>query len=344
MMKRSQPIPKQYQDLPLVPETILKKRNDLEELARKRKEAAAARSSAGHGRHGGGNAIRRQDRLVGNNRQRKDGKQGIYVKKPETFIVHARSKHNHTKRYNRVLRKGMQGRASNKKIMVTKEIEEALGNDDNSVSETEESTKPVATTKITYQANSVGADMVFVIRIKDHVGCPAPIRQTLVQSLKLKYQYDGVFVRYTEDARQMLHLVEPWVVYGPPRPSVVKDLVERRGYCRSTSTAGKGFQITGQRMAISDNTIVENALGESHGIICIDDLVHTITNPNETLPSGVDGKTLADAFMACTQDFLWPFKLSDRKSTMERRTLKITDGKLYGDIGEEINDYIQQTL
>jgi hypothetical protein len=42
--------------------------------------------------------------------------------------------------------------------------------------------------------------------------------------------------------------------------------------------------------------------------------------------------------------FLWPFKLVDTKTRFERGTLKLKDGKDYGDRGEAINDYIMEVL
>ena len=70
-------------------------------------------------------------------------------------------------------------------------------------------------------------------------------------------------------------------------------------------------------------------MGED-GILCVEDLVHELYSVGDLF-----GKVNA---------FLWPFRLADSKNYFERRTLKLKDGKDYGDRGEAINDYLQTTL
>lgn len=271
---------KSKSDLPLVPESVLRKRHDLDDLARKR--AAAA---------------------IPSKKERKlHGKKAFYVKKPETFIARAKSRRCHEIRYKRVLKKGMQKRASNKPTKAIKEIVDDEGE----------------VTEVEYQSNSVGANLVFVIRIRDHLGEP-PIVQRTLSSLRLRHIHEGVFVNYNDSMRKMLHLVEPWVVYGKPSKAVVNDLITRRGF-------GK---VDGKRVPLSDNVTIEKELGDKN-IICVEDLVHEIYN-------------VGDSFKAATS-FLWPFRLTDSKTEFERRVLKLKDGKDYGDKGDAINEYIKQVL
>jgi len=117
-----------------------------------------------------------------------------------------------------------------------------------------------------------------------------------------------------------LHLVEPWVVYGPPSRSIVADLIERRGF----------GTVNNERVPLSDNTVIEDSLGEDCNIVCKEDLVHEIS-------------TVGESFEKAAM-FLWPFKLTDIKSKFQRRTLKMKDGKDYGDKGEAISEYIQNVL
>lgn len=272
-------------DLPLVPESVLRKRHDLDDLARKRAAAAA---------------------LTNKQKQRKlHGKKAFYVKKPENFIARSKSRRNHDIRYHRVMKKGMQKRASHKKETAVKETV-----DDDDVD------KEVR--QVEYQANSVGANMVFVVRIRDHTGEPRSVRRAL-SSMRLRHIHEGVFMRYDDRTRKMLHLVEPWVVYGKPSKAVVNDLITRRGF-------GK---VERQRMPLADNIMIEKALGNQN-IICVEDLVHEIYNVGES-------------FQPATS-FLWPFRLTDSKTEFERQVLKLKDGKDYGDKGEAINEYIKQVL
>lgn len=70
-----------------------------------------------------------------------------------------------------------------------------------------------------------------------------------------------------------------------PNLKTVKELVYKRGYAK----------VNKQRIALSDNSIVEGALG-AHGIICVEDLIHEIF-------------TVGPHFKEAN-NFLWTFKLS----------------------------------
>ena len=284
-------IAKGKEESALIPETILKKRHDLEELARKRKAAAVS-----------------QKRSTNNNKQ---GKKKIYVKKPETFLARARNRINNERRFKRVMQKGMQKRASNKKETRIKEIRES----DNA---TQNAGEGVVVTNLEYQTNSVGASLVFCVRIRDSVGAPRSVTRALTM-IRLNQVHEGVFLRYDERTRKLLHLVEPWVVYGRPTKAIVEDLIERRGHGR----------VAGERVPLSDNMIIEHALGDKN-IICTEDLVHEIFS-------------VGSSFDVANQ-FLWPFRLVDSKTEFERRMLRLKDGKEYGDRGDAINEYIQAVI
>jgi large subunit ribosomal protein L7e len=281
---------KQYSDLPLVPESVLKKRHDLEQLAKKRKALQEVEGSAG-----------------GKKKQQSKGKsKAFYVIKPESLLARARCRRNHEIRFRRVGQKGMQKRASNRPVLSTKTTEE--NNCEDAV-------------VMKYQSNSVGTSLVLAIRIRDGgAETPHSIQSTLGR-LKLKNIHDGVFVNYDNTTRKLLHLVEDYVIYGPPTSAVIRDLLERRGYAK----------IKNERVPLSDNTVVEQALGEECGILCVEDMVQELAQGKG---SHVD-KIL---------NFLYPFKLADSKSHFERRTLKLKNGKEYGDRGDEINDYIKLVL
>lgn len=261
---------------PLVPESVLKQRHDLDDLARKRQ--------AQHELH------------PPKNSQKK--KRGFYVIKPEVILAKARNRHNNEKRFLRIKNKGMQKRAQNKKVFSKKEVDGK---------------------EVRYQSNSFGAKLVFVIRIRNNHAIPTQVKRILSQ-YRLYGPNQGVFVQYNEEARRRLHLVEPWVVYGPPSTAAVKDLIERRGYA----------QIKNERVPLSDNTVIEGVLGEKHNILCVEDLVCALTEAR-------------DQFEVASK-FIYPFRLSDSKTAFERKVLKLTDGKEYGDRGEEIEDYIQLVL
>lgn len=228
----------EHKDLALVPESVLKKRHDLDDLRRKK----AAKESESNK----------------NNSARKS--KGTYVRKPATFLAKAKQRRHEQIRYRRVKKKGMQKKASKK--TETREKEITIVNDDET-SDSEETTR-----LIKYTANSVGSPYVFVIRIREDAGHPPRCVLNILLQLRLKEANTGVFVKYTETTKRHLHLVEPWVVYGKPSDGLVGDLMERKSF----------GVIRGENVPLSDNTIIENALGNEHGMICMEDLVHELTS------------------------------------------------------------------
>ncbi|GFH51501.1 hypothetical protein CTEN210_07977 [Chaetoceros tenuissimus] len=282
------------QELQLVPETILRKKHDLDEMKAHRAAQAIVNP--------------RGNRKVFNQKTKV-----IKVYKPETVLAAARSRRNHLIRYKRVLKKGMQKRASNKKEEKTKIVVPDGVVDAEQEADLEREVK--------YIANSVGAKMVFVVRIREPNGMPAKVKKIL-NGMRLRSVNEGKFLRYDETAKKQLHLIEPWVTYGVPSKNIVNDLIRRRGH-------GK---IDGKRVPLSDNTIVENALGDDTdgAVICVDDMVHELY-------------TVGDEFKK-VNGFLWTFQLSSPKSKFQKQKLNYKDGGDYGDRGEEIDELIRQML
>jgi len=125
----------------------------------------------------------------------------------------------------------------------------------------------------------------FVVRIRG-INELAPKPRKILQLLRLLQINNGVFVKVTKATQQMLRLVEPYITYGEPNLATIRNLIYKRGY-------GK---VQKQRIPLSDNSIIETALG-SKGLICVEDLVHEVA-------------TAGPNFKAAT-NFLWPFKLSN---------------------------------
>ena len=283
----------------LVPESVLKRKHDLDELKAKRQSAEL------HNPRG--------------NRKIFSSKNKLKIRKPHSFVTNAKMRKHHTQRYNRVMKKGMQKRASKTEIMKTKEI---LMGDDLLQSNNNNNTaliqnEPVD--KVTYKANSVNASFVFAIRIRDGAGSPYPVQKAL-RTLRLNHVNQGIFIQYTKSAKKLLHLVEPFVIYGIPSKSIVSDLIVRRGHAR----------IQGKRTPLSDNRMVEDALGESTGMICLEDLVHEIMTTGPYFTKVVS--------------FLAPFHFTARISKFQKDKLNEKDAHDYGDKGELIDEYIRFML
>ncbi|XP_022729850.1 60S ribosomal protein L7-3-like isoform X2 [Durio zibethinus] len=114
----------------------------------------------------------------------------------------------------------------------------------------------------------------------------------------------------------MFHRVEPYVTCGyPPNLKSVRELIYKRGY-------GK---LNKQRVALTDNAIVEHALGK-FGIICVEDLIHEIM-------------TVGSHFKEAN-NFLWPFKLKAPLGGLKKKRNHYVEG---GDAGNREN-YINELI
>ncbi|KAF7732345.1 60S ribosomal protein L7 [Apophysomyces ossiformis] len=127
--------------------------------------------------------------------------------------------------------------------------------------------------------------LLFVLRKSGDKDLHPTVKRTL-KKLRLAKVHQGVFVKLDEKAAEQLKLIEPYVTYGEPTLKSVQDLVIKRGYAK----------VKGKRMPISDNMMVEEALGK-YNVICVEDIIHEIVSVGEH-------------FEAVNQ-FLWPFRLND---------------------------------
>lgn len=161
------------------------------------------------------------------------------------------------------------------------------------------------------------AKLIFVVRIKGINKMPPKPRKTL-QLLRLLQINNGVFIKVTKATTEMLKIVEPWVAYGYPNLKSVKELIYKRGY-------GK---VDKQRIALTDNVIIEDNLGQ-YGIVCMEDLIHEIF-------------TVGPNFKQAS-NFLWPFKLSNPTGGFRTRKFKhFIEGGDLGNREEAINGLIRQ--
>ena len=136
--------------------------------------------------------------------------------------------------------------------------------------------------------------------------------------LRLNQINNGVFIRLTKPTIIMLRMVEPYIAYGYPNLKSTRELIYKRGF-------GK---VNGQRIALTDNTIVEKSLGK-FGIICVEDLIHEIV-------------TVGPNFKQAN-NFLWPFQLSNPNGGFhKRKVLHFIEGGDTGNREEKINGLIRQ--
>ncbi len=161
--------------------------------------------------------------------------------------------------------------------------------------------------------------LVFVVRVRGIIGVSPKVRKIL-QLLRLRQLHNGVFVRVNGATIKMLRLVEPFIAYGYPSLKSVRELIYKRGY-------GK---VSGQRVPLSSNEVIQAALGE-HGIQSVEDLVH------EIFTVGPHFKEAAN--------FLWPVKLSSPRGGFRgKKLIHFNEGGQCGQQGVYINHMIQKML
>ncbi|KAG5537564.1 hypothetical protein RHGRI_024876 [Rhododendron griersonianum] len=187
------------------------------------------------------------------------------------------------------------------------------------------------------------AKLLFIVRIRG-INAMDPKTRKILQLLRLRQIFNGVFLKVNKATVNMLHRVEPYVTYGYasysfyfitmrlwilclccmkllplvfryPNLKSVKELIYKRGY-------GK---LDKQRIALTDNAIIEQALGK-YGIICIEDLIHEILSV---------GPHFKEA-----NNFLWPFKLKAPLGGLKKKRNHYVEG---GDAGNR-EDYINELI
>jgi large subunit ribosomal protein L7e len=137
--------------------------------------------------------------------------------------------------------------------------------------------------------------------------------------LRLRQLHNGVFIKLNKATIQMLRLIEPYVTYGYPSTETISKLIYKRGYMKEA----------GARIPIQSNEQIEKHLGK-YGIICMEDLVHEITNC---------GPHFKEA-----NNFLWPFKLNPPKGGFNVKRHSFVQGGDWGNREEYINELINKML
>ncbi|CAI0459983.1 unnamed protein product [Linum tenue] len=158
------------------------------------------------------------------------------------------------------------------------------------------------------------AKLLFIVRIRG-INAIDPKTRKILQLLRLRQIFNGVFLKVNKATINMLRRVEPYVTYGYPNLKSVKELIYKRGF-------GK---LNKQRIALTDNSVVEQGLGK-FGIICVEDLIHEIM-------------TVGPHFKEAN-NFLWPFKLSAPLGGLKKKRNHYVEG---GDAGNR-EDYINELL
>lgn len=160
--------------------------------------------------------------------------------------------------------------------------------------------------------------LLFVVRIKSDNKI-VPKAKKILQAMRLLKINNGVFIRLTEGTAELLRVIEPFVAFGYPNLNSVRTLIYKRAYIKGQD---------GKRIALTDNTVIENELGQ-YGIICMEDLIH------EIYTVGPNFKKAAN--------FLWPFHLSSPTGGwgVRAKFKKYIEGEGLGERANDINSIIE---
>ena len=163
--------------------------------------------------------------------------------------------------------------------------------------------------------------LLFVMRLRGIMGMD-PKSRHIMKVLRLLQIHNGVFMRLNKATFNNLVKVDPYIMYGYPSLTSVRDLLYKRGCAK----------INGQRVALTDNKIIEDGLCEKTkgAVICMEDMVHQIY-------------TVGPYFKECCK-FLWPFKMNTPAGGMRRKVLHFADGGDCGNREEYVNDLIARML
>lgn len=92
--------------------------------------------------------------------------------------------------------------------------------------------------------------LAFVVRIRG-INKIHPRPRKVLQLLRLRQINNGVFVKLNKATIQMLRIADPYIAWGYPTQKTIRSLIYKRGFAK----------VNHQRIPITDNTIVEENLG-----------------------------------------------------------------------------------
>ncbi|KAI5954219.1 RLP7 [Candida jiufengensis] len=142
--------------------------------------------------------------------------------------------------------------------------------------------------------------LLFIIRIPNHTkGLKIPKKAyQILQVLKLTESNTGVFIKANKQTIQLLGLIAPYIIIGQPSLSSIRKLFQKRARITTTETSDEEQSTEEPKekiIKLDNNQLVEDKF-ENLGIICIEDIIHELTN-------------LSDNFLTIT-NWLLPFKLN----------------------------------
>lgn len=147
----------------------------------------------------------------------------------------------------------------------------------------------------------------------------SPKVRTALRLLRLRQIHNCVFIRANISTIHMLRIIEPYVAFGEPSPSLVRALLYKRGFAK----------VKHQRIPISENRIIYENLGK-FGIEGIEDVIHEIVT--------------CGAHFKEVNNFLWPMKLSPPRKGFNGKLRHFNQNGTFGDQEHLIHNLIERML
>jgi len=162
------------------------------------------------------------------------------------------------------------------------------------------------------------AKVALVIRIKGVNKIP-PKPRKIMQLFRLRQINNATLVKLNQATIKMLRIAEPYIAYGYPNLTTLRNLIYKRGY----------LKVDGKRTAITDNNVIEQHLGK-YNIVCLEDIVR------ELYTVGPNFKQV--------NNFLWHFKLSNPRGGWRRKAHHYVEGGDHGNRENRINNLVKRMI
>jgi large subunit ribosomal protein L7e len=153
----------------------------------------------------------------------------------------------------------------------------------------------------------------------------------------LKEINNAVFIHSTPDNIKALIQVQNYITFGYPSKQLVNDLIRKRGFIKKD----------GKRMPLTDNNLIEEILGTTAGVICVEDIIDAIVNCSNP-----------DSHFEQVRQTLWPIQLHPLRETstkantkhvatgvdIKKRNTKVVHGGYLGLMGDKIDQFVRPLI
>lgn len=162
------------------------------------------------------------------------------------------------------------------------------------------------------------AKYALVIRIKGINKIP-PKPRKIMELFRLRQINNATLVKLNQATIKMLRIAEPYITYGYPNLTTLRNLIYKRGF----------LKVQGKRTPITDNNVIEQNLGK-YGVVCIEDIVHELHTVGK--------------YFKQVNNFMWHFKLSNPRGGWRRKAHHYVEGGDHGNRETRINNLVKRMI